>query len=151
MLSTFFTGIMNSRISRMRYLAYVVALFLIFFVALILFMVIASSGMVDTATIENLANTSGPLPPGFVIIYPLIGFISLNLAVKRARDIGLVGGNLFIFAIVIMVSGGISALADDTSLGYISGWLHSILVFLLMLIPGNALKKSRYYNAQQPR
>lgn len=133
MLSVLFSGIKSERIGRLTFLMYSVMLFIILF--LCLFFSIGLGVLVEKNNVLDAATVLGG-PALFLTIVAMIAvsFIQINLATKRARDIGLHGYPLILLMGVYYFSMGGSAVGSPI--------IHTIFTLLLVFTPTDFIRKS---------
>ncbi|WP_043760853.1 DUF805 domain-containing protein [Aeromonas taiwanensis] len=140
MLSRLFTGLMNKRLQRRGYIGYML---LLFFIVLSALMTTLGTGTLAYDFIaSNIAKMAMPLIAGMVALFLLVGYANINLAVMRARDIGLRGGYLFLFSVVFLISTCTPILSEALHGKDLFNGLHGLLVLFLAVMPSGLFKKT---------
>lgn len=140
MLSRLFTGLMNKRLQRRGYIGYMLLLFFIVLSALMTTLGIGTLAYDFIAS--NIAKMAIPLIAGMVALFLLVGYANINLAVMRARDIGLRGRYLFLFSVVFLISTCTPILSEDLHGKDLFNGLHGLLVLFLVVMPSGLFKKT---------
>jgi len=143
MINILIGDIKTGRLLRLQYFAY--SLFLLFMVISFVLLTVFAMGIGEHLLGGNLQQAQTQLRDWFTLPFILIYgvliiiliFISINLMAKRIRDIGLPGW-LTVIGIIIL-EGIVSATISEES----GSGLHTLAWLILVLVPSNALQKTR--------